>query len=77
MYRFKLAELKLYIDDPENNQHKIVVLKKPLVRDTLEGILDFIQERAEVLHWLPNDIQDDGVIIDTREFKRLRVDYET
>ena len=70
MYRYKLSEFRLYIDDVENQQHKIVALVKPVKGNTIEDITRFIENRAETLQWLPNGHMEVPVL------KRIPVTYE-
>ena len=66
MYRYSLKELRLYIDDEENQQHKVIALQKPLIASTLDDITRFIEKSAERLDWLPNGHKEAGIVIDLR-----------
>ena len=64
MYRYSLKELRLYIDDEENQQHKVIALQKPLIGSTLDDITRFIEKSAERLDWLPNGHKEAGIVLD-------------
>lgn len=63
MYKYKLADLRIYIDDEENQQHKVISLQKPVIGSSLDDITRFIEIQAERLHWLPNGHAENGVVI--------------